>query len=52
MAASNHCRIRKEPQNSFDHPLGFFQAVKHPLVNAMVEIDRARSTPLPCGLLH
>ncbi len=27
----------------FDRPIGFFQAVKHPLVNAMVEIDRARS---------
>jgi alkylation response protein AidB-like acyl-CoA dehydrogenase len=27
----------------FDHPLGFFQAVKHPLVNAMLTIDRARS---------
>lgn len=27
----------------FDHPIGFFQAVKHPLVDAMVEIDRARS---------
>ena len=27
----------------FDHPLGFFQAVKHPLVDAMLAIDRARS---------
>lgn len=27
----------------FDHPIGFFQAVKHPLVDAMVNIDRARS---------
>ena len=27
----------------FDRPLGFFQAVKHPLVDAMVDIDRARS---------
>lgn len=27
----------------FDRPIGFFQAVKHPLVNAMVLIDRARS---------
>lgn len=27
----------------FDHPLGFFQAVKHPLVNVMLEIDRAKS---------
>ena len=27
----------------FDRPIGFFQAVKHPLVNAMVDIDSARS---------
>lgn len=27
----------------FDRPLGFFQAVKHPLVNVMLAIDRARS---------
>jgi alkylation response protein AidB-like acyl-CoA dehydrogenase len=27
----------------FERPIGFFQAVKHPLVNAMVDIDRARS---------
>ncbi|MEO0879141.1 MAG: acyl-CoA dehydrogenase family protein [Pseudomonadota bacterium] len=27
----------------FDKPIGFFQAVKHPLVDAMVGIDRARS---------
>jgi alkylation response protein AidB-like acyl-CoA dehydrogenase len=27
----------------FDRPLGFFQAVKHPLVNLMIEIDDARS---------
>ena len=27
----------------FDRPIGFFQAVKHPIVDAMVEIDRARS---------
>ncbi len=30
-------------RKQFDRPLGFFQAVKHPLVNAMTEIDRARS---------
>lgn len=30
-------------RKQFDHPLGFFQAVKHPLVNAMMGIDRARS---------
>ncbi len=27
----------------FDRPLGFFQAVKHPLVNVMLEIDKAKS---------
>jgi len=27
----------------FDRPIGFFQAVKHPLVDAMIAIDRARS---------
>ncbi len=36
---AEYAQVRKQ----FDHPLGFFQAVKHPLVNMMVEIDRARS---------
>jgi alkylation response protein AidB-like acyl-CoA dehydrogenase len=30
-------------RKQFEHQLGFFQAVKHPLVNAMMAIDRARS---------
>ncbi len=30
-------------RQQFDHPLGFFQAVKHPLVNVMVAIDQAKS---------
>jgi len=30
-------------RKQFDRPIGFFQAVKHPLVNAMIAIDRARS---------
>jgi alkylation response protein AidB-like acyl-CoA dehydrogenase len=34
-----YAKTRKQ----FDRQLGFFQAVKHPLVNAMIEIDRARS---------
>jgi len=34
-----YARVRKQ----FDRPLGFFQAVKHPLVNMMMDIDRARS---------
>ena len=27
----------------FERPIGFFQSVKHPLVNVMIAIDRARS---------
>ncbi len=34
-----YARTRKQ----FDRPIGFFQAVKHPLVDAMIAIDRARS---------
>jgi len=30
-------------RSQFERPLGFFQAVKHPLVNAMIGIDQARS---------
>ncbi len=30
-------------RKQFDRPIGFFQAVKHPLSNALVMIDRARS---------
>jgi len=30
-------------RKQFDRPIGFFQAVKHPLVDAMIAIDRARS---------
>ncbi len=30
-------------RTQFDRPIGSFQAVKHPLVNAMMEIDRAKS---------
>jgi alkylation response protein AidB-like acyl-CoA dehydrogenase len=30
-------------RTQFEHPLGFFQAVKHPLVNMMLAIDQARS---------
>jgi alkylation response protein AidB-like acyl-CoA dehydrogenase len=38
-ATAEYARVRKQ----FDRTLGFFQAVKHPLVDAMVQIDRARS---------
>ncbi|MFN2287545.1 MAG: acyl-CoA dehydrogenase family protein [Chromatocurvus sp.] len=30
-------------RQQFDHPLGFFQAVKHPLVDVMLHIDATRS---------
>jgi alkylation response protein AidB-like acyl-CoA dehydrogenase len=30
-------------RKQFDHPLGFFQAVKHPLVNVMLQIDETKS---------
>jgi len=30
-------------RQQFDRPLGFFQAVKHPLVNVMLQIDQAKS---------
>lgn len=30
-------------RKQFEHPLGFFQAVKHPLVDVMVKIDEAKS---------
>jgi alkylation response protein AidB-like acyl-CoA dehydrogenase len=36
---TGYAQMRKQ----FDHPLGFFQAVKHPLVNMMLAIDQARS---------
>jgi alkylation response protein AidB-like acyl-CoA dehydrogenase len=34
-----YAKVRKQ----FDRSLGFFQAVKHPLANMMVAIDRTRS---------
>ena len=30
-------------RKQFDHALGFFQAVKHPLVNVMIKVDEAKS---------
>lgn len=36
---AEYARVRKQ----FDRPIGFFQAVKHPLVNVMVQLDMARS---------
>jgi len=34
-----YAKVRKQ----FDRPIGFFQAIKHPLANMMVSIDRTRS---------
>jgi alkylation response protein AidB-like acyl-CoA dehydrogenase len=36
---AEYARVRTQ----FDHPIGFFQAVKHPIVNMMLAVDRARS---------
>jgi len=30
-------------RKQFEHPLGFFQAVKHPLVDVMIQIDQTKS---------
>jgi len=32
-----------QTRKQFDRELGFFQAIKHPLVNVMIEIDQAKS---------
>jgi alkylation response protein AidB-like acyl-CoA dehydrogenase len=36
---AEYARTRKQ----FDHAIGFFQAVKHPIVNMMLDVDRAKS---------
>jgi len=36
---AEYARVREQ----FDRPIGFFQAVKHPIVNVMVELDQARA---------
>jgi alkylation response protein AidB-like acyl-CoA dehydrogenase len=36
---TEYARVRTQ----FERPIGFFQAVKHPLVNMMMALDRARS---------
>ena len=36
---AEYARTRKQ----FDHEIGFFQAVKHPIVNMMIDVDRAKS---------
>ncbi len=42
---TEYARTRKQ----FDRPIGFFQAVKHPLSDALVMIDRARSLVYHAG---
>lgn len=36
---AEYARTRRQ----FDHTIGFFQAVKHPIVNMMIDLDRAKS---------
>ena len=36
---TEYAKVRKQ----FDRPLGFFQAVKHPIVNMMIAVDETRS---------
>ena len=36
---AEYAKVRRQ----FDHPIGFFQAVKHPIVNMMVAVDETRS---------
>jgi alkylation response protein AidB-like acyl-CoA dehydrogenase len=43
-----------QQRSQFDHPLGFFQAVKHDLVNTMIAIDESKSLlySAACALDH
>jgi len=38
-ATTDYAKTREQ----FGHPIGFFQAVKHPIVNMMLKIDEAKS---------
>ena len=38
-ATADYAKIRSQ----FDRPIGFFQAVKHPIVNMMISVDETRS---------
>ena len=38
-ATAEYAKVRTQ----FDRPIGFFQAVKHPIVNMMIAVDEARS---------
>ncbi len=44
-STTEYARVRTQ----FDRPLGFFQAVKHPLVDMMIAVDRARSLLYAAG---
>ncbi len=49
-ATAGYARVRTQ----FDRPLGFFQAVKHPIVDMMLRVDGARSLlyAAACALDH
>jgi alkylation response protein AidB-like acyl-CoA dehydrogenase len=36
---AEYAKVRRQ----FEHPIGFFQAVKHPIVNMMLAVDESRS---------
>lgn len=38
-ATADYAKVRSQ----FDRPIGFFQAVKHPIVNMMISVDETRS---------
>ena len=42
----------RSTRKQFERPIGFFQAVKHPLVNVMIAIDRARSLLYHAACVH
>jgi len=45
---AEYARTREQ----FDRPIGFFQAVKHPLVNLMIQLDQARSLTYHAACAH
>jgi hypothetical protein len=49
MAIANHDGVRPHA-HSIRTSLGFFQAVKHPLVNVMIQIDEAYNAA--CAIDH
>ena len=47
-ATSEYAKVRQQ----FDRPIGFFQAVKHPIVNMMIQVDEARSLVYNAAAAH